>query len=273
MTAAVVMLATMACAQETNCVVSNRLFRCEVSATLASSYIYRGSTLNDGWVLQPSADFHVGFLSAGLWANYDINDYAGAIEGNSFSEVDLYAAYNLRLGRFAVETGCRVYMDKYYYLEAEEVPEFGSKQEAEAYQEEQVAIRAAYPKPNLGQDDAAELFVSMSYNALFTPSISLSHGIDGCLDKTTYVVGEVSHEYYRSPGKRMILSVAVSYIDQDNDLTGFSHCLLANTFVFDAMTVTIGFIGVIDKEILVNAKKGGPLDMREYASLKFSYGF
>ena len=222
--------------------------------------------------MQPCADFTVGFLTAGVWANYDVNDYAGAIEGKKFSEIDLYAAYNVRLGQFAMQAGCKAYHDKYIYLEPE-VPELTNKQEADAYKEELLATKASYPKPNLGQDDAAELFVSLSYDARFSPSISISHGIDGCLDKTTYVVGELAHEYYRSPGKRMILSAAVSYIDQENDLNGFSHCLLANTFIFDSMTVTIGFIGVLDGDILANADEGGPMDIREYASLKFSYSF
>lgn len=267
------MLATLVGAQETNNVGSNRLFRCDMSATLASSYIYRGATLNDGWVLQPCVETTVGFLKAGAWANYDINDYAGAIDGNKFSEVDLYASFNVSLGRWDMAVGYKAYLDKYFYLEEPAVPEFTTKQEVDDYKAEQQAIRAAYPKPNLGQDDASEVFVSVAYNARFIPSISVSHGIDGCLEKTTYVEGKLAHEYYRSPGKRMVLSAAVYYIDQENNLNGFSHCLLANTFIFNSMTATIGFIGPLDGDILTNAREGGPLDMREYASLGFSYGF
>lgn len=77
----------------------------EVSTTLdiASAYVFRGVTLNDGAVVQPGIEAsgfglpeECGSISAGAWGNYDLNDYSqnGAV-GSSFVESDWYASYSL----------------------------------------------------------------------------------------------------------------------------------------------------------------------------------
>ena len=75
----------------------------QVSATVdfASAYVFRGVTLNDGFVIQPGLEAtgfglaeHCGSLTLGTWGNFDINDYNGG-ESSEFSEVDWYASYSL----------------------------------------------------------------------------------------------------------------------------------------------------------------------------------
>ena len=63
-----------------------------VTLDLASAYVFRGVTLNDGAVIQPGIEasgFEIpeeyGALAVGAWGNYDLDDYSqnGAV-GSSF---------------------------------------------------------------------------------------------------------------------------------------------------------------------------------------------
>ncbi|WP_372806203.1 TorF family putative porin [Pontiella sp.] len=67
---------------------------------LASAYVFRGVTYNDGAVFQPgieAAGFMLpeeyGSIAVGTWANYNFSGYNSP--DYQFSEVDLYAAYSL----------------------------------------------------------------------------------------------------------------------------------------------------------------------------------
>ena len=77
----------------------------EVSVTtdFASAYVFRGVTLNDGFVVQPGIEAtglglpeQYGSVTLGAWGNYDLDDYvpAGAV-GSSFQETDWYGSYGL----------------------------------------------------------------------------------------------------------------------------------------------------------------------------------
>ena len=66
-----------------------------VSATVdfASAYVFRGTTFNDGFVVQPGLEGEVKGFTVGVWANIDVDE----VEGNdeSVSEIDLYLGYGL----------------------------------------------------------------------------------------------------------------------------------------------------------------------------------
>ena len=59
------------------------------SVELLSAYVYHGVTYNDGIVAQPNLDVSSGNVGFNIFANYDIDDYDGALQGGEFSEVDL----------------------------------------------------------------------------------------------------------------------------------------------------------------------------------------
>lgn len=74
-----------------------------VTADLASAYVFRGATLNDGVVFQPGIEVSgfglqegYGSITVGVWGNYDFNDYApaGAVSSSS-QETDWYGSYGL----------------------------------------------------------------------------------------------------------------------------------------------------------------------------------
>lgn len=60
---------------------------------LNSAYVWRGMTLNDGLVLQPSIDITKGGFGLNVWGNLDIDDYNDTLDSGQFSQVNLEAAY------------------------------------------------------------------------------------------------------------------------------------------------------------------------------------
>ena len=69
----------------------------KVGLDVASAYIDRGQTLNDGVVVQPSIDvsrrlsYDYGVIGFNFWGNMDVGDYYGTRQASEFSEVDVSA--------------------------------------------------------------------------------------------------------------------------------------------------------------------------------------
>ncbi len=68
----------------------------------ASAYVFRGATLNDGFVIQPGLEVdgfglaeEYGSVAVGTWGNWDVDDYGGSLAGSEFSEIDWYLSYGL----------------------------------------------------------------------------------------------------------------------------------------------------------------------------------
>lgn len=73
-----------------------------VTADLASAYVFRGVTFNDGPVFQPGIEASgfglpetAGAVAFGAWGNYDLSDYNDSLETSELSELDLYFSYSL----------------------------------------------------------------------------------------------------------------------------------------------------------------------------------
>ena len=67
-------------------------------ATVASAYVFRGATLNDSPVLQPSLETSRAGFTLGAWGNLDLAGYDDLdLESGQFSEIDLYGSYALPL--------------------------------------------------------------------------------------------------------------------------------------------------------------------------------
>ena len=73
------------------------------SADFNSAYIWRGLTLNDGWIFQPALD--IGGLKLGsipigvnIWSIFNLDDFGGSVRKNQFSEVDITLSAELGAG-------------------------------------------------------------------------------------------------------------------------------------------------------------------------------
>lgn len=131
-----------------------------VTLDAASSYVFRGSTFNDGLVLQPGAEIAFGDVSIGTWANFDVDDYSGALADNEFSEVDIFGSYSLPVEAVALSVGYCVY---------------------------------TYPLDSTDADH--ELSITAELDLPFTPSISVNYGVDGGIEDSVYVELGIGHEF------------------------------------------------------------------------------
>lgn len=79
---------------------------------LNSAYVWRGQTLNEDPVFQPSVDLvsNDSGLGLNIWGNLDIGDNDGALEEGEFSEVDLTVSYALPLEDLDVSIGAIYYI-------------------------------------------------------------------------------------------------------------------------------------------------------------------
>jgi len=200
----------------------------KLSADLASAYVFRGSTFNDGAVLQPGIEVGGLPVTLGVWANIDIDDYDGAVEGSQFSEIDISASYDLGAG-------------------------FGL-----GYCE--------YTYPSGGGD--ADREVSLSYEASLpgTPSVSVNYGIDGGIDKSLYIEAGVSHEI-KTDATTISLGAAVGYADPDEGEAGFSHFAVSAGASYGVASLTLNYVGQIDDDVLPDVEDGGSYDVGFYAVL------
>ena len=80
------------------------------AADVASAYVWRGITFNDGLVAQPSLDVSANGFGVNVWGNLDIDDYDGTLEDGEFSEVDLTLSYGFALESVDVIAGYIEYL-------------------------------------------------------------------------------------------------------------------------------------------------------------------
>ncbi len=75
-------------------------------ADVASAYVWRGITFNDGLVVQPYVDVAAGNgFAINVWGNYDIDDYDNTLDDNEFSEIDLTLSYGFSLEPVDITVG------------------------------------------------------------------------------------------------------------------------------------------------------------------------
>ncbi|MFP4532482.1 MAG: hypothetical protein ACLFNS_07350 [Desulfobacterales bacterium] len=75
-------------------------------ADVASAYVWRGITFNDGLVVQPYVDVAAGNgFAINVWGNYDIDDYDNTLDDKEFSEIDLTLSYGFSLEPVDITVG------------------------------------------------------------------------------------------------------------------------------------------------------------------------
>ena len=84
---------------------ANAAVTTEYSLDLVSAYVWRGYSVTDGLVLQPSVtSSHESGFSLNIWGNYDLDDVNGA--AGDFIEVDITLSYAFPSeGSFSAEVG------------------------------------------------------------------------------------------------------------------------------------------------------------------------
>jgi len=77
---------------------------------LNSAYVWRGITLNDGTVIQPSLLLSKKAFEVYFWGNINIDDYDGTLETDEFSEIDIDISYAAELAGLSVKIGVVQYL-------------------------------------------------------------------------------------------------------------------------------------------------------------------
>jgi len=77
---------------------------------LNSAYVWRGITLNDGTVLQPSLLLQKESFEVYFWGNINIGDYDGTLETDEFSEIDIDVSYGTEALGLSVTLGVIQYL-------------------------------------------------------------------------------------------------------------------------------------------------------------------
>lgn len=209
-----------------------------LSADLASAYVFRGSTFNDGAVLQPGIEVGGLPVTVGVWANFDIDDYDGALKDSQFSEIDIYASYALPVEAVELTLGyC-----EYTYPGAE----------AEADREAQFSI---------------------GIPVALSPSISFNYGIDGGIEKSLYIEAGISHEMEPAEGVTLSMGASAGYLEPDEGESGFSHYTVSAGAEYEIFSLSLNYVGQIDDDVLPDTEDGGSYDVGFYATLGVSKEF
>jgi uncharacterized protein (TIGR02001 family) len=211
----------------------------EASASLdvASAYVFRGATFNDGLVLQPGLEVAGLPITLGVWGNLDVDDYGGALEKWEFSEIDIYASYDIPVEVIGLSLG---------YCE--------------------------YTYPAGGEADR-EVSLTAGLDTLLAPSVMVAYGFDGAIERTVYVEASLGHDFELSECSSLSLGATVGYVSPDEGEAGFSHYTASASLSYKALSAGVTYIGQIDDDVLPDVEDGGAYDVSVVGTLSAGIEF
>lgn len=210
-----------------------------VGVDINSAYVFRGVTLNDGFVAQPYLEVSGLPIDIGVWGNLDMDDYDGALEGGQFSEIDIYGSYAIPVEGVDASIG---------YTE--------------------------YTYPNGGEADREiGLTVGAPEGTIASPYLSLYYGLDGAIDSSLYIEAGIGHEMELDEGLVLGLGALVGYLSPDEGDDGFHQYEVSASLSYDILTAGVKYIGQLDDDVLADVEDGGGYDVEFVGTIGLSYGF
>lgn len=203
-----------------------------LSVDFASAYVFRGVTLNDGFVMQPGAEIsgfpipeEYGSITLGTWANYDIDDYNGALEEGEVSEIDYYITYSLPVEGVDIDLS---------YLE--------------------------YTYPNGGADSDREIAFSLGKelgtNGLYS-SITANYGVGGAVDESWYIEAALDCGMDLSDALSASARATLGYLIADEGEEGFNDATVSLGLSYAlsetwSVNGSVTYIAQLDDEVLAD---------------------
>lgn len=182
------------------------------SVDLASSYVFRGSTLNKKASVQPAVEMGIGdSLSIGTWASLPMEK----LEEEQSSEVDLYVSYSHDIGWASIDLGATEYI---------------------------------YPEDDADND--REISVGMSFDTLLSPSVTAYSGIAGAIENQMYYEAAISQGIYTTSSFEIDAGLTSGYLDPEEGEAGFSHLLASLTAGFGSLSASANYVIETDKDVL-----------------------
>jgi len=214
----------------------------DVTVDVASAYVFRGDTLNDGPVVQPGIEVALPYgLTIGVWGNFDLDDYDGALEKNQFSEIDVYVDYALPLNidRLDVSVG---------YTE--------------------------FTYPGAEGDADREFGLGFGYDFdYFDVGLGLYYGVGGAIDKDFYAEFNVGTAYDLPEGVVLDLGAGIGYLNPDEGESGFSGYTLSAGLSYGILGASVTYYGQVDDDVLVDVEDGGTYDVDVVGMLSLALEF
>ena len=191
-----------------------------MSADVVSSYIFRGVTLSDSAVLQPSMELDLPIV-LGIWGNLNFDDYTPDTSGQ-FTEVDLYANYALPLNiePFIMTIGYTEYL---------------------------------YPSSAAGGDADREINAAFLLDAVLSPTLTIYYGVDGAIERTFYAELELSHSVNISDVVNCEFSCTGAYAYPDKGKRGFSNATIGFDLNYNLFHLGATYIAQLDDKVLSDA--------------------
>jgi len=210
-----------------------------LSVDVASAYVFRGATFNDGLNLQPGMEVSgPGGLSVGAWGVLDLEDYDGAVVDGQFQELDLYASYALPVEILDLSIG---------YTE--------------------------YLYPSAGGDSDREVGVSIGKSVMAVDlAADVYYGLDGGIRKQFYVELSAGTEFELGC-LGVELGAMVAYLNPDEGESGFSHWAATVGASYGAFGASVTYIGQVDDKVLPDSGSGGGYDVDVVGMLSASVAF
>ncbi len=186
---------------------------------MASAYVFRGVTFNDGAVMQPGVDVAAPYgIAFGVWGNLDIDDYDGAVPSSQFSEVDLWVSYALPVELFDLGVG----YTEYLYPGAE----------GEADREVSLSAGTAVSGIELG--------------------LGLYYGVDGGIDKSLYAEVSAGYTIEVAADTSVELGASAAFADFDGGESGFHNFTVSAGLSYKMVSAGVAYIGQGDDDVLTD---------------------
>jgi len=190
-----------------------------VGLDVKSAYVFRGATYNDGFVAQPYLEVSGLPIDLGVWGNFDIDDYDGAVEDGQFSEIDIYGSYTIPVD---VVDASIIYTE--------------------------------YTYPSGGGDADREIGLTIGpKDCPVQSSLGIYYGLDGGIEKSFYAEASVGHDFDLSEELVLNVGALVGYMNIDDGEDGFSHYELSATLSYNIFSAGVTYIDTIDDDVLGDA--------------------
>jgi hypothetical protein len=204
-----------------------------VGVDVSSAYVFRGVTFNDGFVAQPYLEVSGLPIDLGVWGNFDIDDYDGAVDDGQFSEIDIYAAYALPVEAVDISLGYTEY---------------------------------TYPQ---GAEADREISLSFGLDLPLAPALGVYYGLDGGIDGNIYVDASVGHEMELAEGVGLSLGALIAYLEPDEGESGFHQYELSAALSYDIVSLGVTYYGQVDDDVLTD----DAYDVEVVGTLGISHSF
>ncbi len=212
-----------------------------VTADFASAYVFRGSTFNDGFVIQPGIEAsglglpeQYGAVSVGAWGNFDVDDYGGTLMSSQFSEIDWYASYSLP----SFVDGLDLFVGYTEYT---------------------------YPTSASVADKEANVGVGYEIGGIALGATAYM-GVGGGVNGNAYYDLSASYAYAISEALELSAGALVGYFDPDAGTAGWNEGVLdfAASYALGevwSIGASVAYIAQLDDAVLVDVSKGGSYDV------------